>query len=206
MNNFLIIVIILLFGGGLYEYTTLQQQLQRAQSEELRGLNGQGGRLDNLQGQIRIVDGENARLKKDLQDANLKITDLTEELKDAKKAVEDMRLSALATEKAADAAIEDAKNPSKPKPAAPPAPPPVIKLGTIVTLDGRAYQQCQLLKVEPDGITFSHAEGITKVMFRFLPLELQKRFGHHDEMPDPDDAPAPVNDAANPAPAPAPAN
>ena len=51
-------------------------------------------------------------------------------------------------------------------------------LGTIVTLDGRTFQSCRLLKVEPDGITFNHTEGITKVLFPLLRPELQKQYGY----------------------------
>ena len=51
-------------------------------------------------------------------------------------------------------------------------------LGTVVTKDGQTYKNCQLLKVYPDGITFSHDDGITKVLFSQLPPALQKRFGY----------------------------
>ena len=51
-------------------------------------------------------------------------------------------------------------------------------LGTITTTDGRTFQNCQLLKIEADGITFNHADGITKVMFPKLPAALQKTFGY----------------------------
>ncbi len=51
-------------------------------------------------------------------------------------------------------------------------------LGTIVTKDGQTYKNCQLLKVYPDGITFNHDDGITKVLFPQLPPALQKRFGY----------------------------
>jgi hypothetical protein len=51
-------------------------------------------------------------------------------------------------------------------------------LGTITTLDGKTYQDCKILKVEADGITFSHAEGITKVLFPMLRPEVQKQYGY----------------------------
>jgi hypothetical protein len=199
MNNFLILVIILMGGAGIYEYTNLEQQLQRATAQELTGITGESGKVENLQVEMRKRDAENAQLTKNLADAQVKITDLTQQLQESKKAMEDIRLAALAT---ADAANNPNKD--KNKPPAPPAPPPVIKLGTIATQDGKTYNNCILLKVEPDGITFSHSAGITKVMFPFLPLELQKRFGHHDQMPDPDAIPDTVpamNDSTAPAPA-----
>jgi hypothetical protein len=51
-------------------------------------------------------------------------------------------------------------------------------LGTINTLDGRTYENCKILKIEADGITFSHADGITKVLFPLLRPELQKKYGY----------------------------
>jgi hypothetical protein len=49
---------------------------------------------------------------------------------------------------------------------------------TIATLDGRTFQDCKILKVESDGITFSHSEGITKVLFPLLRPEMQKQYGY----------------------------
>ena len=51
-------------------------------------------------------------------------------------------------------------------------------MGTIATLDGKNYQNCKLLKVDADGITVDHTEGITKIAFGLLPPDLQKRFGY----------------------------
>jgi hypothetical protein len=51
-------------------------------------------------------------------------------------------------------------------------------LGNINTLDGRSFQNCKVLKVESDGVTFSHDEGITKILFPFLPPNIQKQFGY----------------------------
>ena len=51
-------------------------------------------------------------------------------------------------------------------------------MGTITTLDGRTFQDCKILKVEADGITFSHADGITKILFPLLRPDLQKRYGY----------------------------
>jgi hypothetical protein len=49
---------------------------------------------------------------------------------------------------------------------------------TITTLDGRTFQNCKILKVETDGITFSHADGITKILFPLLPIDMQKKYGY----------------------------
>jgi hypothetical protein len=51
-------------------------------------------------------------------------------------------------------------------------------IGTVTTLDHRIYTNCKVLKVEPDGVTFSHDDGITKVMYPMMPPDLQKRFGY----------------------------
>jgi hypothetical protein len=59
---------------------------------------------------------------------------------------------------------------------APPSDP--NNLGTINTLDSRTYHNCKLLKVEADGVTFSHDDGITKVLYPFLTPDLQKRFNY----------------------------
>jgi hypothetical protein len=58
---------------------------------------------------------------------------------------------------------------------------PMDALGTITTLQGKTYLNCQLLKVEPDGITFNHSEGIAKVLFVYLSPDIQKRFGFDPE-------------------------
>jgi len=175
MNNFLILVIVLMGGGAIYEYTILEQQLQHAQAAEFQGLTNQGDKIDTILAESRKMEADKLQLAVNLQVAQNKILDLTAQLQTAQKALEDMRLSALAAQAAAQAA---AQPPDPNKPPAPPAPPPIIKLGTIVTEDGKTYENCQLLKVEADGITFSHSAGITKVMFRLLPPDLQKRFGY----------------------------
>jgi hypothetical protein len=51
-------------------------------------------------------------------------------------------------------------------------------LGTITTLDGRTFQNCKVLKVEADGVTFSHDDGITKILFPLLPPAVQKQFDY----------------------------
>lgn len=51
-------------------------------------------------------------------------------------------------------------------------------LGTITTLDGHTYQDCRVLKIESDGVTFNHADGITKILYPLLPPDMQKKFGY----------------------------
>jgi hypothetical protein len=54
-------------------------------------------------------------------------------------------------------------------------------LGTVTTLDGRTFQNCKVLKVESDGVTFSHDDGITKVLFPLLPPAVQKQFDYNPQ-------------------------
>jgi hypothetical protein len=51
-------------------------------------------------------------------------------------------------------------------------------IGTLKTLDGRTFYQCKVIKVEADGITFSHQDGIAKVLLPFLPPNVQKQFDY----------------------------
>jgi hypothetical protein len=51
-------------------------------------------------------------------------------------------------------------------------------IGTITTLDHHTYTNCRVLKVEQDGVTFSHDDGITKILFPMLPPDVQKQFGY----------------------------
>jgi outer membrane murein-binding lipoprotein Lpp len=51
-------------------------------------------------------------------------------------------------------------------------------IGTIKTLDGKTYTNCRVLKVEQDGVTFSHDDGITKILYPLMPPEVQKLFDY----------------------------
>jgi hypothetical protein len=53
-----------------------------------------------------------------------------------------------------------------------------INIGTITTLLGKTYENCKLLKVQPDGVVISHSQGIVKVPFSYMTPDLQKRFGY----------------------------
>lgn len=60
------------------------------------------------------------------------------------------------------------------------SPPPAsdIPPGTndFVTADGQIYRNVQVRHIEPDGLTFHHDGGVTKVNFTALPEELQKKY------------------------------
>ena len=51
-------------------------------------------------------------------------------------------------------------------------------IGNITTLDNHTYMNCKVLKVEQDGVTFSHDEGITKIPYPMMPPDVQAKFGY----------------------------
>lgn len=158
MKSFLFLVILALCGGGYYEYTVLLQK-QDAQATDQKQISDLNGQIDQLEADKKKLQGNLAAANQDLSSAKSQITDLTAQLQALQKVAEDAK--------------KTAPQPSQVKPA------PVSPnfLGTIVTLDGKTFQNCKLLKVDADGITFNHSEGITKVAFILLPPDLEKRFG-----------------------------
>jgi hypothetical protein len=51
-------------------------------------------------------------------------------------------------------------------------------IGNITTLDNHSYTNCKVLKVEEDGVTFTHDDGITKILYPMMPPSLQAKFGY----------------------------
>lgn len=51
----------------------------------------------------------------------------------------------------------------------------------LTTTDGKTYAGITVTKVEPDGISITHATGSAKVPFTKLPEELQKKHGYDAE-------------------------
>ena len=51
----------------------------------------------------------------------------------------------------------------------------------LVTTDGRIFRNVQVWKNEPDGVTFRHDEGLTKLEFPLLPADWQKKYGYDPE-------------------------
>jgi len=167
MNYFLMLIILGLCGGGYYEYTVLQKK-DAADQQQLSDL---GAKIDTLQSDNKKLDDDKTQLKKSMADAQSKITDLTAQIQAAQSELAETKqtVQALQAEKAKAAAAAAT-------PAAPP--PPTNSLGTITTQDGKTFQNCLLLKVEADGIVVNHSEGITKMLYRSLPAEMQKKFGY----------------------------
>jgi hypothetical protein len=67
-------------------------------------------------------------------------------------------------------------------PAAPPSPPPaaatpIEDLGTFTTIDGKTYQEAELLKIESTDIVISSSDGITQVEYAVMPPDMQRKFG-----------------------------
>jgi hypothetical protein len=56
-------------------------------------------------------------------------------------------------------------------------------IAEISTLTGKTYRQCQIVKVHPDGVSFTHANGAAKILFTDLSQEWRTRLGY-----DPDKA------------------
>ena len=49
---------------------------------------------------------------------------------------------------------------------------------TLTTTAGRTYQQCRIVKMEPDGVSFRHAKGAGKVLFKDLTKDLREHFDY----------------------------
>jgi len=48
--------------------------------------------------------------------------------------------------------------------------------GTITTRDGRSFYQCKVMRVYPDGVSFTHRNGAAKIAFADLPEILRTEF------------------------------
>lgn len=48
----------------------------------------------------------------------------------------------------------------------------------ISTLTGKTYRQCEIVKVHPDGVSFTHAKGAAKVLFTDLSQDWRTRLGY----------------------------
>ncbi len=51
----------------------------------------------------------------------------------------------------------------------------------LVATDGQVFRNVEFLKAEPDGLTFRHAGGVTKLRFPSLPPELREKHGYDPE-------------------------
>ena len=163
MKYFLMVIILGLCGGGYYEYTLLQQTI----SDDLQKISDLSAKVDALQSENKKLADDQAQLKKSADDATAEVADLTEQVQKAQ--------SQLAAAQAL-AARAKAKPPATNAPTA--TAPPTNSLGTITTLDGKTYQNCQLLNVKTNSIVINYADGITEVPYNMMSRDLQKRFGY----------------------------
>ena len=46
----------------------------------------------------------------------------------------------------------------------------------LTTTNGRTYKQCRIVKMEPDGVSFRHAKGAGKILFKDLTKDLREHF------------------------------
>ncbi|MCE0484115.1 MAG: hypothetical protein LV479_07745 [Methylacidiphilales bacterium] len=159
MNYLLLLAIVGICIGAYYQESTVEKARQDkiTAEQKLAELTDQYNQLltDNQK-----LKADEEQLKKDLHDSEAKVAGLNTQID---------KLHDTTEPKAPPRAVE-----SKPKLS--------NSLGTIITQDGRTFHDCQLLKVESDGITFNHSEGITKVLYPLLPPAVQKRFGFDPKM------------------------
>lgn len=56
------------------------------------------------------------------------------------------------------------------------APPSAQHFDTLVTRSGRTFYDCQIVRVHPDGVAFTHRDGAAKIPFKDLPEKLRRDF------------------------------
>ena len=167
MKYFLSMIIVLMGCGGFYEYNILNS---RHEGDEQR-VTDATAEVAPLKDQVATLTAANAKLTKQSDDDQTALTDLGKQVQEAQ--------LALMTEKQKESAgkpapVTDVSNPIPT--------PGTNNLGTIGTLDGKVYPNCQLMKVQADGIVVSYTGGITQVSFNLMQPELQKRFGFDPKM------------------------
>ena len=58
------------------------------------------------------------------------------------------------------------------------------EMDQLKTTRGREYQKCRVLKVDPDGLTVTHNQGIAKISFTELDKSVQEKYGYEKEKAD----------------------
>lgn len=59
-----------------------------------------------------------------------------------------------------------------------PSPDDPLESNDLVAIDGQIFRDVKILREEPDGLTFRHAGGASKLRFPSLPKELRKQYGY----------------------------
>lgn len=159
MKILLLVVVLLGLGGGsYYQYQRGQKALLAAEQ-----------RISLLQARLNKLQVENLALHQAKEE-------LTQNLRQAEASLAHQAAGPAAPRTGDMTPVE-----SPPASTTPPNPSPDVpsnELGTIVTLDGHAFQNCHLLRVQVDAISIRHASGQARILFPFLPPDLQKRFGY----------------------------
>jgi alanyl-tRNA synthetase len=177
MKYFLLVIILALCGSGYYGYTLLQQEQAKVATDEQA--------IARLQADNKSLTDDKATLTKNLSDAQAQVTDLTTQLKTAQSSLADTQSKLDAAQKTvSDDEAKIAKAAATAAAAAKVAtgaPVDPNSLGTLTTLDGKTYLNCELLRIDPDGITVNHSTetGITKISFVLLSPDLQRKFGYN---------------------------
>ncbi|MCX6856668.1 MAG: hypothetical protein NTV80_17390 [Verrucomicrobia bacterium] len=52
-------------------------------------------------------------------------------------------------------------------------------IAKITTLRGKTYRQCEIVKIHPDGVSFTHASGAAKILFSDLSKEWRSKLGYN---------------------------
>lgn len=59
-----------------------------------------------------------------------------------------------------------------------------LEATTIETAQGKTYQQCRIMKREPDGVSFTHSKGVAKVLFTDLTETMRMALGYDAQKAD----------------------
>ena len=166
MNLVLFLLLVTAAGAAYFEYTT-EQQTSAGMQKQTAAWQSQ---LDSLKMDNRVLKDAKADLVVRLEDVQSQVTTLSAQ---AGKSSAPTTNATPATTAAT--------------PGAPAAQIPTVgsDLGDITSLAGKTFLHCKLLKIEPDGVTFSHQVGITKVLFTDMTPDDQKRFGYDPNNPPP---------------------
>lgn len=55
---------------------------------------------------------------------------------------------------------------------------PVQRIEAFATIHGKAYRDVTIVRVDPDGVSFTHAKGAGRVLFADLPADTRARLGY----------------------------
>lgn len=53
--------------------------------------------------------------------------------------------------------------------------------GTITTRDGKSFYDCKIMRVHPDGVSFTHRNGAAKIAFKDLPASMRQEFRYDSQ-------------------------